>query len=40
MNNKEIAIERFGNGYTVFYEGDEIYFDTLEDAEQFIESEM
>ena len=30
-------IETFGNGYTVFFEGDEIYFDTYEEAEQFIE---
>ena len=29
-------IETFGNGYTVFFEGDEIYFDTYEEAEQFI----
>lgn len=29
-------IDRFGNGYTVFFEGDEIYFNTYEEAEQFI----
>ena len=30
-------IEKFFDGYTVFYQGDEIYFDTYEEAEQFIE---
>ena len=30
-------IEKFGNGYTVYYQGDEIYFDTYEEAEQFVE---
>lgn len=29
-------IEKFGDGYTVFFEGDEIYFDTYEEAEQFV----
>lgn len=29
-------IEKFGNGYTVFYQGDEIYFDTYEDAAKFL----
>ena len=29
-------IEKFGNGYTVFFQGDEIYFDTYEEAEQFV----
>lgn len=29
-------IEKFGEGYTVFYEGDEIYFDTYEEAEAFV----
>lgn len=32
-----MMIEKFMNGYTVFYEGDEIYFDTYEEAEAFIE---
>lgn len=32
-----MTIEKFGNGYTVFFEGDEIYFETKEDAERFIE---
>ena len=31
-----MEIERFGKGYTVFFEGDEIYFSTREEAEQFI----
>ena len=30
-------IEAFGNGYLVFFEGDEIYFPTYEEAEAFIE---
>lgn len=30
-------IERFDDGYTVFFEGDEIYFDTYEEAEAFVE---
>lgn len=35
MNDYEI--ESFGNGYTVYYQGDELYFTTLEEAEAFIE---
>ena len=31
-----MIIENFGNGYTVFFEGDEIYFDTEEEAKAFI----
>ena len=31
-----MIIEKFGNGYTVFFEGDEIYFDTEEEAKAFI----
>lgn len=31
-----MEVEKFGNGWTVFYCGDEIYFDTYEEAEQFI----
>lgn len=30
-------IEEFGNGFTVFFEGDEIYFDTVDDAKWFID---
>ncbi len=33
-----LTIDRFGNGYTVFFEGDELYFDTVEEAEEFIKS--
>lgn len=29
-------IEKFFDGYTVFFEGDEVYFDTYEEAELFI----
>lgn len=32
-----MTIEKFGNGYTVFYQGDEIYFDTMEEAQEFID---
>lgn len=31
-----VTIEEFGSGYTVFFEGDEIYFPTLKEAEEFI----
>lgn len=31
-----MEIEKFGNGYTVFFMGDELYFDTYEEAQQFI----
>lgn len=31
-----MTIEKFGNGYTVYYMGDDVYFDTYEEAEQFI----
>lgn len=36
---KGYEIEVFGSGYTVFYEGDEIYFDTEEEAKAFIDQE-
>lgn len=32
-----LIIEPFGNGYTVFYQGDELYFDTYAEAKAFIE---
>lgn len=32
-----MKIEQFGEGFTVFYEGDEIYFATEEEARAFIE---
>lgn len=31
-----MEIEKFGNGYTVNYNGDELYFDTIEKAESFV----
>jgi hypothetical protein len=34
---KGYEIEIFGSGYTVFYEGDEIYFDSQEAAKAFID---
>jgi len=32
----KMEIETFGNGYTVFYQGDEIYFDTYDEAMEFV----
>jgi len=29
-------IDHHGNGFTVFYEGDEIYFKTVKEAQNFI----
>ena len=37
MTYKGVEYEVFGNGYTVFFEGDEIYFDTEEEVKQFID---
>lgn len=34
-----VNIEGFGAGYTVFYRGDEMYFDTSRDAKNFIDRE-
>jgi len=34
---KGYEIELFGNGYTVFYCGDEVYFNTVEEAKAFID---
>lgn len=31
-----MEIEKFGNGWTVFYQGDEVYFETYEEAERFV----
>lgn len=36
---KGYEIETFGPGYTVFFEGDEIYFDTEEEAKAFIDEQ-
>ena len=33
---EEKMIEVFGNGYTVFCEGDEIYFDSYDEAKEFL----
>lgn len=32
-----MEIRTFGNGYLVYYMGEDIYFNTLEEAESFIE---
>lgn len=38
---KGIMIEPFmGAGYTIFYCGEELYFDTVEDAKKFIDEEI
>jgi hypothetical protein len=37
MNYKGYDIEPFGNGYTVFWAGEEIYSDTVEEAKEFID---
>ena len=34
----EGMVEPFGNGFTVFADGDEVYFETKEEAELFAES--
>lgn len=36
---KGYEIEIFGCGFTVFFEGDEVYFDTEEEAKAFIDEE-
>lgn len=37
MFYKGYEIENFGSGYTVCYQGDEIHFETIEEAKMFIE---
>lgn len=37
MNYKGYEIEPFGNGYTVFYEGDELYFEKEDEVIAFID---
>ena len=36
MEYRGYMIEAFLDGFTVFYCGDEVYFDTVEDAKEFI----
>ena len=36
-NYKGYEVDTFGNGFTVFYQGDEVYFDTAKEAEAFID---
>lgn len=38
INYKGYEITGFGNGYTVEFEGEEIYFTSVEEAKAFIES--
>lgn len=37
MNYREYTITEHGSGYTVFYMGEEIFFDTLDGAKMFID---
>ena len=37
MEYRGYTIEELFGGYTVFYHGDEIYFDTLDGAKEFID---
>lgn len=39
-NYKGETITECGNGYTVFFCGDEVYFDTKEEAKRFIDEEI
>lgn len=36
LEYNNIEYETFGNGFTVFFQGDEIYFDTEEEVKDFI----
>lgn len=38
MNYKGYDIDVFFNGFTVFFEGDELYFNTEDEAKSFIDS--
>ena len=38
MTYKGFEIEELFGGYTVTFEGDEIYFDTVEEAKEFIDT--
>lgn len=38
MEYKNYFIENFMKGFTVFYMGDELFFDTIESAKEFIDS--
>jgi|GEM_PF-4738306 len=35
-----MKITKFGNGYTVFFQGDEIYFDTFAEAAAFVNEQI
>ena len=37
VNYKDNSITIMENGVTVFYEGDELYFDSIDDAKAFID---
>ncbi|MCF0105404.1 MAG: hypothetical protein HUJ53_01435 [Holdemanella sp.] len=38
MKYNEFEIERFEDGFTVWFEGDEIYFTSVKEAQEFIDS--
>lgn len=37
MNYREYTITEHGSGYKVFYMGEEIFFNTLDDTKMFID---
>lgn len=39
MEYKGYVIETFGSGYTIFFQGDEIYFNSIEQAKNFIDEQ-
>lgn len=40
MSYKGYDYEPFGNGFTVFFDGDEIFFDTEKEVQEFIDSQV
>lgn len=37
MSYKGFEIEKFGKGFTVLFEGDEVYFGSVDEAKKFID---
>lgn len=35
---KNYFIEKFMSGYTVYFNGDEVFFNTVEEAQEFIDN--
>ena len=40
INYKDNSITILGDGVTVFYEGEELYFDTVDEAKSFIDENI